>query len=175
MAQIATSEDAYRHFVEQESNDWLFGLICFAILEEQRIERQRHFTLLEGRNPDADEITRWYEQQPNGVLLRAREIAENVLRHYASDVVRTALADERQAIADGVIVGEIRMTHRFWPQFGIGVAAGLVSALVFAALLTVLAIVVFADASPMRIVQDHFVSRLGETNGQAGTGAGPNR
>jgi hypothetical protein len=81
-------------------------------------------------------------------------MAENALQHYATDVVQAALTAERQSIAEGVIVGEIRMARRFWPQFGINVAAGLASALVFAAILTAVAVVVLADVSPAQIIQE---------------------
>ena len=156
MVQVSSSEDVYRHFVEQSA------VICFAMLEEQKIEWSRHFASLNGRSAASDEVASWYAQQPPGVLLRARGIAENSLQHYATDVVQAALAAERQSIAEGVIVSEIRMARRFWPQFGMNVAAGLASALVFAALLTAVAVVVLADVSPIQIVQERYDTRSGE-------------
>jgi hypothetical protein len=170
MVQVSCSEDVYCHFVEESADDWLFGLICFAILEEQRIEWSRHFASLNGRSASSDEVANWYSQQPPGVLLRARGMAENALQHYATDVVQAALTAERQSIAEGVIVGEIRMARRFWPQFGINVAAGLASALVFAAILTAVAVVVLADVSPVRIFHERYDRRSGEvTNEEAHT------
>jgi hypothetical protein len=62
------------------------------------------------------------------------------------------------------------MARRFWPQFGINVAAGLASALVFAAILTAVAVVVLADVSPVRIFHERYDRRSGEvTNEEAHT------
>ena len=70
---------------------------------------------------------------------------------FADDVLQEVLEAERRRVAAGVVVGEVRMARRFWPQFGISVAGGFVSALVFAAILAILAFVVWQDPSPVQL------------------------
>ena len=135
MPQISNSQDVYRQLVEDSDEDWLYGLVAFAVVEEQRIEWMKHFHENNGHAPDANEIQHWYEQQPEGVLLRSKGEAENALQGYADEVLQEIIEIERKEASDGVIVREIRLAGRLWPQFGINVAAGLASALLFVAVL----------------------------------------
>jgi hypothetical protein len=151
MPHISNSNDVYRQLVEDSDEDWLFGLLAFAIVEEQRIEWMKHFEENNGGAPGSAEIQHWYEQQPNGVLLRAKGDAENILKAYADEVLQEILEAERRDVAESVIVGEIRLGRRFWPQFGLNVVAGLASATLFAAILTIVAVIVFHDLSPVAI------------------------
>lgn len=50
-----------------------------------------------------------------------------------------------------MLVAEIRELKKFWPQFGVNLAGGFASSLLFAAVLTLLAFIVFSDASPIAI------------------------
>lgn len=149
MPQIVSSEEVFRQLVEDSDDDWLFGLVAFAIVEEQRIEWMKHFEENNGQVPSDAEVRHWYTQQPDGVLLRAKGTAENALERYSDAVLQAELETERREVADGVIVSEIRLARKFWPQFGISMAGGLVSAILFAALLTILVMVVLADKSPV--------------------------
>ena len=151
MAQISRSEDVYRELVEESEENWLFGLVAFAIVEEQRIEWVKHFEEHNDRAPSTDEMQHWYEQQPEGVLLRAKGTAENALQLYADEVLQEVLEIERREVAEGVIVSEIRLARRIWPQFGINVAGGFASALLFAAVLIVVAFVVLTDPSVVKL------------------------
>ncbi len=81
MPQISSSEDVYRQLVEESDEDWLYGLVAFAVVEEQRIEWMKHFEEHNGRAPSTVDIQHWYEQQPEGVLLRAKGDSENALRN----------------------------------------------------------------------------------------------
>lgn len=148
MPLLSDSQDVYRICVEEAEENWLFGLVRFAIIEEQRFEWMRHFNENNGSRPSEADIREWYEQQPPGVLLRAKGTAENALQLYADEVLQEILSDERREVADGVIVNEIRLMRKFWPQFGIGVAAGLVSAFLFAVIVTSMYFILIADASP---------------------------
>lgn len=150
MPKISSSEDVYRELVENSENKWLFGLVAFAIIEEQRIEWMQHFHENNGQVPSVDEVRHWYEQQPSGVLLRAKDTAETRLTDYADEVVQEILEIEREEIEEGVIVSEIRLRGSFWRQFGINTAAGLTSATLFAVILGVLAFIVLSDASPVK-------------------------
>ncbi len=151
MPQISSSEDVYRQLVEESDEDWLYGLVAFAVVEEQRIEWMKHFEEHNGRAPSTVDIQHWYEQQPEGVLLRAKGDSENALRNYHETVLQEILEIERREVAEGVIVSEIQLARRFWPQFGINVAAGLASALLFAAILVLLAFFVLTEVSPVNI------------------------
>lgn len=150
MAKISTSEDVYRQLIDESDERWLFGLIAFAIIEEQRIEWMSHFEEHNSGKPSADEIRHWYEQQPAGVLLRAKGDAEATLSSYSFEVLEEALQAERRDVSDGVIVSEIRLLRKFLPQFGINVLGGFTSAALFAALLVLLAFFVFSDPSPIK-------------------------
>lgn len=154
MPQVSNSEDVYRQLVEESEDDWLFALVTFAVFEEQRIEWMKHQQQTNGAAPTNDQICEWYRQQPAGVFMRAKGTAENALQLYADDVLQEVLAVERREVADGVIVSEIRSTHRFLPQFGINVAGGFTSAIIFAAILALLAFIIFSDASPVKLTKD---------------------
>ncbi len=174
MPQITKSEHVYDRLVEETEENWLFGLVAFAIVEEQRIEWTKHFEEHNHRTPSADEVQHWYEQQPEGVLLRAKGTAEAALKLYADDVLQEVLDDERREVSEGVIVSEIRLARRFWPQFGINVAAGFASALVFAAVLAVVAFFVLTDPSPVKLgkaVVDHQTEERvdGKTSAKSGS------
>lgn len=167
MPQITSSEDAYRELVEEAEEDWLYGLVAFAIVEEQRIEWMKHHEKHNGAVPTGEDVRSWYLQQPENVLLRAKGTAENALQLYADDVLQAVLETERREVADGVIVGEIRSGRRFLPQFGINVAGGLASALLFTAILIILVFVVFSEFSPVTLTKDA-INRQSteETNGK---------
>ena len=140
-------EDIYKKLVEDSDENWLYGLVAFAVIEEQRIEWMRHYSEHNRRTPTAEEITNWYLQQPESAILRAKGEAESALQVYSSEVVDIALKDERKKIEEGIIVGEIRESRKFWPQFGLNLAGGLTSAAIFTAMLIILAFFVFNDAS----------------------------
>jgi len=144
MTQVSNSEDVYRHLVEEATDDWLMGLVAFAIIEEQRIEWLQHcrdnneVVPSDPSDPSDANVTRWYRQLPDGMLLRAKGDAQSVLSEFCDDVIDVAVREEREKILKSVVVEEIKLTRRFWPQFGIGVAAGLTSAILFTTILVIL-------------------------------------
>ncbi len=151
MAEYTGSVDIYKELVEDSNENWLYGLVAFAIVEEQRIEWMRHFEECNGSAPDDNDVRNWYKQQPASVILRAKGTAETALQLYSGDVVDVALGEKRREIEDGIIVTEIRESRKFWPQFGVNFIGGFASAVVFAALLILVAFFVFEDASPTQI------------------------
>lgn len=153
MKKYCGAEDIYRELVDESEQSWLLGLVAFAIVEEQRIEWMRHYENLHGAAPSSQDIQSWYEQQPASVLLRARGTAESALQVYSEEVSAVLEEQYRTEIEQGIIVGEIRAMNRFWPQFGINVAGGMASAILFAALLTLVAFFVLHDTSPVAIIQ----------------------
>lgn len=149
---ISRSRDVYHRLIEQdEETSWLLGLVAFAVFEERRIEWMRHFEEQNNIEPTEDEIKNWYEQQPDAALLLARGDAENALQLYAQEVEEEMLERHRRDIESEVIVSEIRSIKNLWADFGINVAGGLVSAFIFAIILTILAFIVFADTSPVNL------------------------
>ena len=101
--------------------------------------------------PDDQAIKHWYEQQPDSVLLRAKGTAENALQLYADEVLQEVIEIERRDVFEDAIVNEVRLGQRFLPQFGINVAGGVVSTLIFTVLITILYFVLIADASLIKI------------------------
>lgn len=153
MSGLSGPEDTYKLLVEQSDDNWLYGLVAFAVLEEQRIEWMRHIEAKTGSLPSDQQVRDWYQQQPSAVLLRARGTAENALKVYAEEIAATIEEDYRKEILNDVVVSEIRANSRFWPQFGANVAAGIVGTLLFSLLLAVLAFIVFRDPSPVAMVK----------------------
>jgi len=151
MAEYTGPADIYKKLVEDSNENWLYGLVAFAIVEEQRIEWMRHFEECNGNPPDDSEVRSWYKQQPSSVILRAKGTAENALQVYSAEVVDVALDEKRREIEEGIVVAEIRESMRLWPQFGVNFIGGLTSAVVFAALLILSAFFVLKDISPTQI------------------------
>lgn len=153
MEKYSGPEDIYKKLVENSPDDeeWLLGLVAFAVVEEQKIEWMRHQQENNSRPPSMEEIEKWYQEQPSGVLLRAKDTAEARLTDYAKNVIDTYMSDFEKETEEGIIVGEIRGIKKFWPQFGVNLAGGFASAILFAALLTLIAFFVFYNSSPVDI------------------------
>lgn len=154
MPQLSNSQDVYQSLVEDSEEDWLLGLLAFAIVEEQRIEWMHHHRRTTGIEPTADEIDNWYRQQPDGVLLRAKGDAHNALAAFCGEVTEEAVQAEREQALESAVLNEIRLLGRFWPQLSINVLSGVISALLFAAILVILALFLLNDISPVTIVTD---------------------
>ena len=149
---MSRSRDVYLRLVEEdEETSWLFGLVAFAVFEERRMEWMQHFEEQNEIGPTGDEIKNWYEQQPDAALVLAKADAEKVMQLYAEEVEEVMMERHRKDIENDVIVREIHSLRNLWADFGINVAGGLVSALLFAAILTTLAFTVFADTSPVNL------------------------
>lgn len=155
MARFNGPESVYAELVDKQpdNEDWLLGLVAFAVVEEQRVEWVKHHAENNGSPPSDADIKNWYLQLPSGALLRARDTAEARLTDYAKAAIETYMADFQKETEEGIIVGEIREIRKFWPQFGVNLAGGFVSALLFAALLTLVAFFVLNDTSPVDIGQ----------------------
>jgi hypothetical protein len=153
MSNFSGPADIYRELVENvpEDEEWLLGLVAFAIVEEQKMEWTKHFEKNNGRPPSYEEIESWYLQQPQGVLLRAKDTAKARLTDYAQNAITVYMEEFKTETLEGILVEEIRETKKFWPQFGVNLAGGFVSSLLFAILLTTLAFLLFNDSSPMSI------------------------
>ncbi|MDY0093985.1 MAG: hypothetical protein RBT80_14920 [Candidatus Vecturithrix sp.] len=145
--------DIYEELVENvpENEEWLLGLVAFAVVEEQKIEWMKHYAENNAGPPSETDIKGWYQQQPQGALLRAKDTARTRLTSYAQDAITTYMAEFEKETVEGIIVEEIREIKRFWPQFGVNLAGGFASSILFASLLIIIAFFVFNDSSPVQI------------------------
>lgn len=160
-------EDVYKDLVDDSTESWLLGLLAFAVVEEQKVEWMRHYSQThEGNSPNAQDIRGWYEQQPQSVLLRAKGTAENALSAYSEEVLALVIDDYKAEVKESIIMKKISDLGRFLPQLGANVVGGLVSSILFAALLISVAVFVLNDVSPIQI-GENLKSRIGVIhNGQ---------
>jgi len=154
MDKFSASEDIYEELVENSNDHWILGLVAFAIIEEQRIEWMKHQNSNNGVLPTSEEVKNWYEQQPKAALLRAKDTAESRLKDYSNEIVDLIMEDQKKEIEEGIIVSEIRNANKFLPQLGVNIFGGLASALIFAALLTIVAFFVLHGTSPTELGKD---------------------
>ena len=159
---FSDSDEIYRLLVEDSDEDWIYGLVAFAIIEEQRIEWLQHIREHNGKAPTKKETERWYQQLPPGALLRAKGDAENALSAYSGEAIDEAVETARKEILESSIIQEIRLNRRFLPQFGINVLSGLSSAILFTAILVLIATFVLADLSPVKLWQNEFGNKVEE-------------
>jgi hypothetical protein len=145
--------DTYEELVGKATEDgaWLLGLVAFAVVEEQKIEWMKHHAKNNGGPPPDEEIRRWYQQQPESVLTRAKEVAQNRMTDYAGESIDIFLVEFGKETEQGIIVSEIRELQKFWPQLGMNILGGIASSLLFAALLTLMAFLILNDSSPVTI------------------------
>jgi hypothetical protein len=151
MAEYRGSEDVFKELVEDSDENWLYGLVAFAIIEERRFEWMKHFKAHNQKAPTKEEVQNWYKQQPHSEIIRAKGEAESALQAYASEVIDVAIEGKNKEIEEGIVVSEIRASRRFWPQFGVNFIGGLAASVVFAALLIIFAFIVLNDTSPAEI------------------------
>jgi hypothetical protein len=126
MAKFIGPQDIYKELVEDvpENENWLLGLVAFAVIEEQKIEWMKHQAQNNGSIVTAAEIESWYAQLPKGALLRAKDTAQSRLTDYSKSVIEEFSNDYANEIRDGIIVAEIREGKQFWSQFGVNLAGG---------------------------------------------------
>lgn len=149
---LRSAEDVYETLVETSDDAWIFGLVAFAILEEERIEWLNHYSKRFGTLPSRKEAMAWYEQlPPETTLVRIKAKAEQSLQAYSDRVLEQVREEERAEVRESVLVSEIRMGRRLLPQFATGVIASVFGSIIFAALLIGAAYLVFSDTSPVEI------------------------
>lgn len=146
MDKYSGADDIYQVLVEESEENWLLGLLAFAVVEEQRIEWVKHRTKNTGA-PTATDIQTWYESQPKSTLVKARAEAEAALKSYGAQAVEEFDEAYRKEIAQGIVVAEIQKNGKWLPQFGMNVAGGVVSSIVFSAILILLAFFVLKGPS----------------------------
>lgn len=146
--------EIYDALVEQSEESWILGLLAYSILEESKFEWMKHHKLHHGNYPDENQIQEWYKQQPKSALMKARDEAFVKLKDYADDVVTDEIEYQKQEFQSSILVQEIQSTKKFWPQFGVNLAGGLISSFLFSLMLTALAFIIFNDASPISIASN---------------------
>lgn len=144
--------EIYDALVENSDESWIMGLLAFAILEENKFEWMKHHKLYNGSYPDEEKIKEWYKQQPKSILMKVKDEAFIKLKDYSDEIILEEIESKKEDIKDGIIVQEIKASNKFWPQFGVNLAGGLISSFVFSLLLASLAFILFNDASPATLV-----------------------
>jgi hypothetical protein len=147
MDRYCGADDVYRVLIQGSGEDWLSALLAFALVEEQRMDWMRHSIDNTGVVPTAIDIRAWYQSQPTSTLLKAKAEAEAALKTYGAQSVDAFDDTYRKEVAQGIIVAEIQKLGRWLPQFGMNVAGGLVSSLVFSVILVTLALFVMKGPS----------------------------
>lgn len=147
MLKYSGPDDIFRDVVEESDENWLLGLLAFAMVEEQRIEWARHRLETTGRPPAPADAQAWYESQPRGVVVRALAEAESALKTYGNDAIEEFDETYRREIAQGVVVAEIRKLGRWAPQLGMNVLGGLIGSTAFTTLLIIIGLLVLNEPS----------------------------
>ena len=160
-------DDIYQELVEESEENWLLGLLAFAVVEEQRIEWMKHRTKTKGI-PTPSDIQEWYESQPASTLVKAKAEAEAALKIFGAQAAEEFDDAYRKEIAQGIVVQEIEKLGRWWPQFGMNVVSGVVSSIVFAAILILLAFFVLKGPSTNDIATN-LKLQMENINGQIGS------
>lgn len=117
MEPLSNSNDVYNHLVENSKADWVSNLLAFSIVEEQRIEWMKHQKNSSGSLPTEEEIRKWYTQQPEGVLIKAKAEAANALDNFYREALDTALDRERDEIRNSLVITQINKLGNFWTRF----------------------------------------------------------
>lgn len=103
---------------------------------------------------------------PPGAVLRAKGTAENALQVFSAEVIEENDQETRKQIEESIIVSEIRDMKRLWPQFGVNLAGGFISALLFALLLVAVTVIVIKDPSPVGLLENYNKNSEVQNNGQ---------
>ena len=154
MVKYSGPEEIYSILVEESEDSWLFGLVAFAVIEEQKIEWMHHQRKTTGALPSATEVENWYQNQPEGVLLRAKDTAELRLNDYSSEILEQVSEAQRQEMQESLLMAELKEIKKFGPQFIVNFAGGMASTFVFTLLIAIMAFIVFNDSSPVEIFSE---------------------
>lgn len=141
------ADDVYRELVDESDDNWILGLLAFAVVEQQRIDWAKHRTETTGISPSALEVTKWYEDQPQSVMVRAKAEAQTALETYGAEAVEEFDDSYRKEIAQGIVVAEIQKLGKWAPQLGMNVIGGIIGSIVFTALLIVVGYFVLHEPS----------------------------
>jgi hypothetical protein len=147
VAKYSGADDVYRALVDQSEDHWLLGLLAFAVVEQQRIDWVKHRIENAGVTPSPAEVAKWYEDQPLSTFVRAKAEAETALQNYGAEAVEEFDESYRKEIAQGIVVGEIQKLGKWGPQIVTNIVGGIISSIVFSAVLVIVAFFVLANPS----------------------------
>ncbi|MDE2674472.1 MAG: hypothetical protein OXH65_05120 [Paracoccaceae bacterium] len=162
MKPLSNSNDVYNHLVENSDTDWVIGLLAFSLFEEKRIDWMKHQRGSTGSLPSDEDIRKWYSDQPESVLTKAGEDAENALGDLFEEVFNTALQRERDNIRDNHVIAEIKRLGSFRAMFWRNIGITVISFFVFTALSILLILglsQIFSDVSLTDVIR--FIVREG--------------
>lgn len=137
-----TKESGEEH--PQEVNLLAYG--AFAAELYEWVEHEEH---RQGRSPTEDEVNAWIAQLPDNRLRRIRDEALESFGLAAKEFLRPEVERQRREAVERSILAEVRRFTGGLRSFGLNVAAGLVAAVIFAALALGFYYYVKADPSPL--------------------------
>ncbi|MCY4101396.1 MAG: hypothetical protein OXF46_10835 [Rhodobacteraceae bacterium] len=144
MQPLSDTRDVYIHLVEKSQDDWLIGLLAFSLVEEQRLDWMEHQKKATGSIPSDEEIRKWYAQQPESVLVKAKDEAGNVLGDFFEEAMYLAIQEDRENFRNSLVIDEVKNLGKFWPRFLHHLLFGVLSYALFA-VLTIICIVMVSQ------------------------------
>ncbi|MCY4308946.1 MAG: hypothetical protein OXC57_11855 [Rhodobacteraceae bacterium] len=109
-----------------------------------------------GSKPSEQEIRKWYVEQPESNMVRAKTDANNALAGFTEEAIELAVREERDSFRESEVIAEIKKLGKFWPQFLQHLGFNILSYFVFT-ILTVICIVLvwqlFYDISPSDVIR----------------------
>ena len=149
MEPLADSSEVYNRLVVNSDDDWALSLLAFAVVEENRFEWMEHQKESTGSKPTVEEIKKWYAQQPEIVLIRARTDAQNALIGFTEEAISSAIQKDRENFRKSTVINEIQKEGnklideiqkigKFWPQLGKNIAYSFISSVLFTLLTIVI-------------------------------------
>ncbi len=170
--EIKSSQDVHKMLVTGAEHSWTLGLMAYAIVEDQKHEWISHVSTLKHREPTHPEIEEWFLQRTPESFHRAIADAENTLQLVADDALKEIIEIERREVLEQAVIQSIERHSGGWRQFGIGVAAGLVSALLFAVLIIIVAVIVLDNRSLVDLAKIASTEQINEEDSIQGDGDG---
>ncbi|MBT3628474.1 MAG: hypothetical protein HOM52_06420 [Rhodospirillaceae bacterium] len=151
---VNTPQDAHRQLVTEAEHSWTLGLMAYAIVEDQKYEWIAHLKETEGREPTTTEIENWFRSRTPESFTRVVADAEHALQLVADDALEEIIGDERRGAFESGIVEAVNGMTGSWRQFGIGIGASLVGAILFAILILVVAFIAIDNRSIVDLVKE---------------------
>jgi len=103
---LSDSRDVFNHLVEPQEN-WMGSILAFAIAEEARFECMVHQKKATGSIPTDEEIRKWYAQQPESNMIRAKTDANIALANFMEEAIDSAIKADQDGFRKSEIIAEI--------------------------------------------------------------------
>lgn len=166
MKPLSNSRDVYKLILEELDDESVYGLLAFSLIEQQRFEWMERVEETTEAIPTDDEIRNWYSQQPERVIIKAKEDAQNKLANLFFEFYNIEMQEDLQNYRDSMVIEEVNKINvkietwgKFWPQFLPNVGLSVINFFVFT-ILTIISIIVVHqlnnDLSLIEVIRDLF-------------------